>query len=165
MSVGGVDGPHLLQSATAAQRLQRLGAETVRGEEQAQRFAALLGEARRQQRVGDLTAASPGGRTGRRAGNDPGQGEEGAEVPSSRRDRRDHRRGGSHPDPEDPRGRCRRQPPPPRGGGRTGPAGETVSPAPGRTPASGPDPRGGWAGSRLVPEGIALKGQRLDRTV
>ncbi|HEY8552620.1 MAG TPA: hypothetical protein VIL40_04130 [Thermaerobacter sp.] len=163
MSIGGVDGPHLLQSATAAQRLQRLGAEAVRGEEQAQRFAALLGEARRQQRVGDLTAASPGGRTGRRSGNGPGRDGDGTGVPSpaSGKDRRDERRGGSPGDPQGRRGLPQRRSPAPPGGGRAAVAGEAAPAAPGPTP----DPRRGSGGSKPVPEGIALKGQHLDRTV
>lgn len=87
MSVGRIDGPHVLQSAAEAQRVRQQADEAARGQDQAQRFAAALREARRRQQV---TAPGAGGEAGRaepwRAGR--GQRERGGADHGAPRERR-----------------------------------------------------------------------------
>ncbi|ADU51114.1 P-type conjugative transfer protein TrbL [Thermaerobacter marianensis DSM 12885] len=135
MSIGGLDGPHALQSAAEAQRLQRLGAEAARGEEQAQRFAGLLEEVRRQQRVAGPGAAADARRSGRGDESGPQAGRETPDEPVAPLGGDGRRRG---------RGRA--------GGGREGHGQDgSTGPAP---PGRGP-----------VPEDLPVKGRHLDRTV
>lgn len=154
MSIGGLDGPHAIQSAAEAQRLQRQPAEATRGEEQAQRFAASLDEARRRRQV----TGAGGGEAAGRAGNDPGSpgAGEGAHRPVDG-DGRGQGGGGKRRSPhqgEDGGGPEADPAAPVR------PGAATLSGDPDGLPAPPPRPR-----RPPLPEDLPLKGQRLDRTV
>lgn len=89
MSVGPVDGSHALQSAAEAQRVRVQADESARGQDQAQRFAAALQEARRRHQV---TAPGAGGEAGRAEAWRPGVGEGGGRGPDTGGPRQHRRR-------------------------------------------------------------------------
>ncbi|GAB6875759.1 hypothetical protein [Thermaerobacter litoralis] len=158
MSIGGLDGPHAVQSAAEAQRLQRLPAEAARGEEQAQRFAARLDEARRRTRVPSAGGMEAAGRPE----DAPRSGADGAPLPSPAAGDRGGRRGrdGGRPKGRDPGhpGSGEEPDPSPRGEEAALPGGRGAAPAPASPPAGG-------RGPVPLPEELPLKGRRLDRSV
>ncbi|HEY8416190.1 MAG TPA: hypothetical protein VIK99_10525 [Thermaerobacter sp.] len=91
MSVGPIDGSHALQSAAEAQRVRVQADESARGQDQAQRFAAALQEARRRHQV---TAPGAGGEAGRAEAWRPGVGEGGGRGTDTDGPRQRRRRGG-----------------------------------------------------------------------
>lgn len=133
MSVGPIDGPHVVQSAAEAQRVRQQADEAARGQEQAQRFAAALRAARRRQQV---NAPGTGGEAGRAEPWHPALGQ---------RERRD----GGAGTPRDRR----------RQGGAGGPGGSGgAASASGNGATGSPAP----AAATPVPEDVPVKGRRLD---